>query len=187
MKRIIKSKTSFYGKTASQLKEEIRQEETSPRIRVKKPNKNITVDEEIVVSAVQQGFPLWKSAQMAGSKAKTKESLKQVAYSVLKLRKTGSSAFIEKLKSKQDMILNAMTSEKAESETFRSLAQALGIINERMRLVEGKSTENKAVVIRWDDGTSTIADNSEPVQIDEQKEDSQINQNPRCSSNGGVV
>jgi uncharacterized protein YggU (UPF0235/DUF167 family) len=58
------------------------------------------------------------------------------------------------LKLKQDMILNAMTSEKADSESFRHLAQALGIINERIRLIEGKSTENKAVVIRWDDGSA---------------------------------
>jgi hypothetical protein len=127
---------------------------TPERTRRRKPHGNIKVDEEILVSAVQQGMPQWKAAQMAGSKAKTKDSLKEVAQRVLYDRKTGSTAFVEKLKLKQDMILNAMTSEKADSESFRHLAQALGIINERIRLIEGKSTENKAVVIRWDDGSA---------------------------------
>ena len=168
MKRIIKSKTALYAKTGEDIKREVQEALDNPRERTAKPHGNIKVDEEILISAIQQGFPQWKSAMMAGSKAKNKSSLKQVAQSILKLRKTGSSVFIEKLKSKQDMILNAMTSEKAETESFKALAQALGIINERMRLVEGKSTENKALVIRWDDGSSTLTDNTEP--IDEQKE-----------------
>lgn len=115
---------------------------------------NIKIDEEILTSAIQQGLPKWKAAQMAGSKAKTRVALTVAANQVLQKRKTANPDLIERLKAKEDLVLEAMSNEKANNETFRSLTAAFGIINERRRLLEGKSTENHAIVVRWEDGTT---------------------------------
>lgn len=123
------------------------------------PQERGKVNVEIVAEMVSQGYPRWKAALMAGSTAKSKLALTQVATKAL--HRTSNIALIETLKEKEEMILSAMSTEKAESSTLQALSKALGTLIEKRRLLEDKSTDNKAIIVKWQDTDTFMGESND--------------------------
>lgn len=104
----------------------------------------MAVDLEIFKAALEAGKPGYEAAQLAGSGAQTKSGLISHA-SQLKRRlqrsegaKIVKKSDIAKMKDTRGLILNAMTPDKIAKASFSQLSVGLGILTDKLLLLEEK-------------------------------------------------
>lgn len=122
------------------------------------------IDVGVLADLIAQGYPKWKAAKMAGSNATNRHTLAQVAQKTLK--RPSNAGYIDKIKEKEEAILTAMSDEKIGSASLAALAKAYGTLVEKRRLMEGSSTENKAIVVKWLDGEMAGIEPRELVEVE---------------------
>ena len=94
-----------------------------------------------------QGLSQPDAYSAAGGEGKSRFVLASNA-SIFEKKHELKDDIIKKLKDKRGVALRALSPQKARKESFRNLAISIGILTEKIQLLEGKPTQHSASVVK---------------------------------------